>query len=261
MNTTKINNNEVLKIENLSVSFGGLKAVNNLSFNLFEGELLGLIGPNGAGKTTALRLILGIVKSSKGKIVLLDKDISNLPVHKRIREGLGLSHQIVQPFKNMTLRENVALALGCKKTRIPLKSIFYKRNSYELDKAIEFLEIVGIKDYADYMPDKMPLGYLKRLEVARALAINPKVLLLDEPLAGLNQAEATKMADTILKLNKSGISIILIEHNLSEVIRICSRLVVLESGQKIADGIPEEVMKDENVISAYIGDMDDSEIK
>lgn len=248
---------EILKVENLSVSFGGLKAVNDLDFMLNKGELLGLIGPNGAGKTTALKLIIGMIKPSSGKIILAGKDISNLPVHKRVRAGLGLSHQLVQPFKNMTLTENVTLALGKEKTKIPLMSIFYKRKSQEVEKALEFLEIVGIKDSADEMPSKMPLGYLKRLEVARALSLNPKVLLLDEPLAGLNQAEASKIADTILKLNKSGLSIILIEHNLSEVIRICSRLIVLESGQKIADGIPEEVMKNEDVISAYIGDEDD----
>jgi branched-chain amino acid transport system ATP-binding protein len=142
-----------------------------------------------------------------------------------------------------------------------LKSIFYKRQSKELDEALQFLELVNIKDSADEMPTKMPLGYLKRLEVARALATNPKVLLLDEPLAGLNQSEAKKMADVIVNLNRRGISIILIEHNLSEVLRICKRLIVLESGQKIAEGIPEDVIKNKQVISAYIGEENDFEIK
>jgi branched-chain amino acid transport system ATP-binding protein len=142
-----------------------------------------------------------------------------------------------------------------------LKSIFYKRQSKELDEALQFLELVNIKDSSDEMPTKMPLGYLKRLEVARALATNPKVLLLDEPLAGLNQSEAKKMADVIVNLNRRGISIILIEHNLSEVLRICKRLIVLESGQKIAEGIPEDVIKNKQVISAYIGEENDFEIK
>jgi len=252
---------KILSVENLSVQYGGLLALNNFSFELAKGELLGLIGPNGAGKTTALKAILGINKTTSGRILLDKKNLTDLPVYKRIRNGLGFSHQVVQPFKNMTLRENVALALGKEKTKFPLKSIFYKKHSKEFEGALDFLELVGIRDAADEMPEKMPLGYLKRLEVARALATNPKVLLLDEPLAGLNQSEASKMADVIVNLNKKGISIILIEHNLSEVIRICSRIIVLETGEKIAEGLPEHVMKDEQVISAYIGENNDFEIE
>jgi branched-chain amino acid transport system ATP-binding protein len=243
----------ILSVQDITVIFGGLTAVDGVSFDVEDGQLLGLIGPNGAGKTTAMRVITGIVKPNSGEIELAGQRVTQLPIHKRVHHGLGLSQQLVRPFREMTVLENVAFAAGYRKTRDPLKSLTIIRRDTERKRAAELLDIVGIADRADADPDSMPLGVLKRLEVARALALDPKILLLDEPLAGLNSAEAGTLADTIRDLNKSGLSIVLIEHNLGEVMRVCARLVVLDNGRKIGDGPAQEVMNDPVVRGAYLG--------
>ena len=153
----------------------------------------------------------------------------------------------------MTLAENVALAAGFRKTREPLRSLATISRGAELARARELLDLVGVADEADSKPAELPLGYLKRLEVARALALEPKVLLLDEPLAGLNSAEASALADTVVDLNREGLTVVLIEHNLGEVMRVCQHLVVLDNGRKIGDGRPEAVMADADVRNAYLG--------
>ncbi len=244
---------DLLKVENLSVNFGGVHALSNLSFLVEEGELLGLLGPNGAGKTTAMRCITGITTPSSGIVRLKGKDLNRLPVHRRVRLGLGMSQQLVRPFKSISLVDNVALAAGLENTKNPLKAMFLVSRKSARETALELLEKVGIADLADSLPGKLPLGFLKRLEVARALALKPDLLLLDEPLAGLNQNEAGRLADMIKDLNKSGQSIVLIEHNLGEVMRICSRVVVLDNGELLATGMPRDVMKDPHVREAYLG--------
>ena len=170
-----------------------------------------------------------------------------------MRKGLGCAQQLVRPFREMTLAENVALAAGAKHTQYPWQSLFRVERMEALRESRNWLAKVGIEDAADSYPEAVPLGYLKRMEVARALAIRPRMLLLDEPLAGLNQAEATTFADILFELNRQGQAILLIEHNLAEVRRICSRLVVLDNGRKIAEGSPETVLKQSSVQEAYIG--------
>lgn len=244
---------KLLDLRNISVRFGGVNALEDVSLNLNQGEILGLIGPNGAGKTTMLRVITGVVQSNEGEIDLEGQMINNLPIHVRVRKGLGFAQQLVRPFQEMTLVENVALACGKEQTLHPWRSMFRVERSEALRESLKWLAMVGIEDAADSLPNAVPLGYLKRMEVARVLALRPRMLLLDEPLAGLNQAEAAAFADILVKLNRQGQTILLIEHNLAEVRRISSRLVVLDNGRKLAEGNPESVLKQSSVLEAYVG--------
>jgi branched-chain amino acid transport system ATP-binding protein len=244
----------LLSVEGLSVRFGGVTAIHDLSFAVPEGALLGLIGPNGAGKTTAMRVITGVLRPDAGKIRLAGRDLTGLPIHRRVRLGLGLSQQLVQPFWTMTVEANVMIAAGYRKTKGPLVALAALGGDTERARARELLELVGIGHIAEASPAEIPLGFLKRLEVARALALDPKVLLLDEPLAGLTSAEAAALADTVVALNASGLTVVIIEHNLSEVMRVCRHLVVLDNGRKIGDGPPDEVMADPTVRAAYLGE-------
>jgi len=243
----------LLQTRDVVVHFGGVAAVQDVSFDVESGELLGLIGPNGAGKTTMMRVITGVVTPRSGTVVLDGRDVTRMRVHARVRLGMGLSHQLVRPFKAMTLIENVALAAGFAKTRAPLKALALTSRTDERRRAFELLEMLGIADAAESTPATLPLGYLKRLEMARALALDPKLLLLDEPLAGLNHLEARRLADTVVEINERGRTVVLIEHNLGEVLRICSRLVVLDNGRKLGEGDPHEVMADPLVRAAYLG--------
>lgn len=247
-------NGSALEVRNVAVRFGGIKAIDDVSFDVRKGELIGLIGPNGAGKTTMLRVISGQVRAQTGDVYLDGIDLRRLRVAKRARAGLGMSNQIVRPFKHLSLLDNVAIAAGHAHTASPLTAIGHVSRKEAREKAGELLDLVGIAHLALASPQAQPLGVLKRLEVARALATNPVVLMLDEPLAGLNQAEAGKLAETILTLNGSGITIVLIEHNLAEAQRICRRFVVLDNGRKIADGPVRTVMSDDAVITAYLGE-------
>ncbi len=246
----------LLELREVWVSFGGVLALQGLSFTVKEGELLGLIGPNGAGKTTAMRVITGQVTPHSGSVRLAGRDLDRLGVARRVRCGLGLSQQLVRPFSSMSVVDNVALAAGFAKTRSPLVSLLNTDRHGERRRARDLLALVGIADVAEQRPDALPLGYLKRLEVARALALAPRVLLLDEPLAGLNQVEAGELADTVLGLNHNGHTVVMIEHNLGEVMRTCSRLVVIDNGAEIGAGVPAEVMADPVVRSAYLGSGD-----
>jgi len=243
----------LLSVHDVTVRFGGVVAVDRVSLSLAEGELLGFIGPNGAGKTTLLRAIVGMVNPQSGSISLSGRPLDRLPMYRRIRAGLALAQQIVKPFRTMTLAENVALAFGAHKTGSPWSAMAHSGNAGELKSARELLARVGLGDATERRPAELPLGYLKRLELARALALRPKLLLLDEPLAGLNQAEARAMADTIAALNRDGQSIVLIEHNLREVTRICPILYVQDNGRKLAAGPTARVMRDSRVIEAYLG--------
>lgn len=244
----------LLQTSAVGIRFGGIAAVQDVSFQVADGELVGLLGPNGAGKTTLLRLISGVVPPSNGEIVFRGERINGLKSAARAQRGIALSHQIVRPFRNMTLVENVVLAAGAPITRTPWRALGTIDRSSLRAEAMHYLDMVGIAALADRMPSAQPLGVLKRLEVARALATRPRLLLLDEPLAGLGHAEAIRLADLIVELNRAGTTIVLIEHNLTEVIRICPRIVVLNNGRKMADGAATDVMRDPAVIDAYLGE-------
>jgi branched-chain amino acid transport system ATP-binding protein len=243
----------LLSVGAVSVVFDGVTAINKVSFDVKQGELLGLIGPNGAGKTTMLRVITGVVRQSAGTVKLDGRPLDGLPTHLRIRRGLALSQQIVTPFRDMSVVDNVALSAGARKTASPVKALFHLGRERELRTGHELLARLGIEQYAHESPKIQPMGILKRLELARALALAPRLLLLDEPLAGLNSKEARLLADTITEINRAGTTIVLIEHNLGEVLRTCQRLVVLDNGERIAEGEPEAVMNNAVVRAAYLG--------
>jgi branched-chain amino acid transport system ATP-binding protein len=243
----------ILEVRNVTVRFGGVIALDNVSFKVNKGEFLCLIGPNGAGKTTMMRTVTGVIKPQAAQVLLAGRDISSLPTHKRARLGLALTHQIVRPFRSMTVLDNVALTAGHRLIGRILTAMISLDRSAERKQARKYLNLVGIEGVSQKSVVGQPLGVTKRLEVARALALEPKVLLLDEPLAGLNSVEAARLADTVADINQEGLTVVMIEHNLGEVLRVSQRLVVLDNGRKIADGQPVDVMRNRSVRAAYVG--------
>jgi branched-chain amino acid transport system ATP-binding protein len=243
----------LLEVQDVTMHFGGVHALSDVSFQVQDGEFLCLIGPNGAGKTTLLKVIVGALTPQKGRITLAGRDISTRPTHRRIHLGLALTHQIVRPFRSMTLMDNVALAVGHRRIRRVWSALAGLDREAERAAALKLLEMVGIGAHAEQPVVGQPLGILKRLEVVRALALNPRLLLLDEPLAGLNHVEAARLADTVARINQEGLTVVMIEHNLSEVLRVSHRLVVLDNGRNIAEGPPREVMQRPQVRAAYVG--------
>jgi branched-chain amino acid transport system ATP-binding protein len=244
---------DILQVRSIAMRFGGLQVLSDVSFAVKPGELVGLIGPNGAGKTTLLKIIAGVVRPDAGHILLHGDDVTRLPTAARVRRGLAITHQIVRPFRSMSVLDNTALAAGHRITSSPLTALFHAARRVEDGRARAILARVGLGGLEQKPVAGLPLGNLKRLEVARALAVEPDLIILDEPLAGLNHREAAQQIDTIAALNAGGVTTILIEHNLREVVRVCKRLLVLDGGRIIADGDPQTVMEDKAVREAYVG--------
>ena len=243
-----------ITLEHVSKRYpNGVLAVDDLSLTINDGELLVLVGPSGCGKTTALRMVAGILRPDRGRVVFEDHDVTALPAHARVRLGLGFTHQIVRPFYGFSTIENVMLAAGHDRTASPWRAITSRSRMAARNKAQAVLDRFGLGAQAEQSPRVLPLGQRKRLEVARALALDPKLLLLDEPLAGLSSAEATTMADLIRTLPGQGITVVLVEHNLGEVLRVADRLVVLDAGKVLAEGAPQDVMARDDVRQAYTG--------
>jgi branched-chain amino acid transport system ATP-binding protein len=242
-----------LQIEDVAVRFGGVSALDGVSLSVAPGEFTGLIGPNGAGKTTLIRVVYGAVKPVRGRVVLSGADVTSASTAARARKGLALTHQIVRPFREMTALDNVTLAAGHDHTVNPLRALLHVGRRRERERAADILARVGLSGSETKLAGSLPLGQMKRLELARALALDPQIVLLDEPLAGLNQAEARRQVETIGEVHAHGLTVVLVEHNLEEVMRSCRRLVVLNEGSIIADGAPQTVMTDRTVRAAYIG--------
>jgi branched-chain amino acid transport system ATP-binding protein len=242
-----------LHVDAVAIRFGGIQAVAGVSFSIARGEMVGLIGPNGAGKTTLLRIVAGVLTPDAGRVVIAGIDVTRLPTELRIRKGLAITHQIVRPFRSMTVLENVTLAAGHRLTANPLRALVRRKRAAEEARARGILANVGLAGEEEKSVTALPLGHLKRLEVARALAVDPLLILLDEPLAGLNHSEAAKLIDVIAAINATGITTVLVEHNLAEVMRVCRRLLVLDQGKIIGDAAPGDVMANPAVREAYLG--------
>ena len=242
-----------LQLEDIAIRFGGVHAVDGVTFFVGSGDFVGLIGPNGAGKTTLIRVVAGVLRANRGRVVLAGHDVTNDSTASRVRKGLALTHQIVRPFREMSVLDNVVLAAGYRRTSTPLRAALHIDRRLERERAAAILAQVGLAGTEGKLAGALPLGQMKRLDVARALAVDPQVILLDEPLAGLNQAEAAKQVETIAAVNARGITVVLVEHNLEEVMRSCRRLIVLNNGRVIGDGTPRTVMSDAVVHDAYVG--------
>jgi branched-chain amino acid transport system ATP-binding protein len=233
----------LLEVQGLTRHFGGVSAVSDLSFSVNEGEILGLIGPNGAGKTTVFNLITGFVRPSKGTIRLDGQSVVGLRPHAVARRGIARTFQIVKPFPGLSVRENVTLAAFL---RHPA------RKDAEAAATVQLVR-VGLADRVNERASQLTLMDQKRLEMAKALATNPRLLLLDEPMGGLNATEVDVASDLVGQIRASGVTVVLVEHVMKAIMRISDRVVVMNQGEKIAEGRPERVVEEPAVLAAYFG--------
>jgi len=236
-----------LKVDGLSKSFGGLKAVQGVSFDVESGEIIGIIGPNGSGKTTTLNLLTGFLKPNAGKIIFKGEDVAGLPRNQVCRKGIARTFQIIKPFLEFTALENVMV--GRVYGQEPAKNL-----KVAAEESKSLLEMVGLLRKAEILAKDLTLMERKRLELARALATRPQLLLLDELMAGLNHAEAGEAMDLIRKIkNDLNLTILIVEHIVKAIVGLSDRIVVLNMGQKIAEGLPQEIIHNPQVIDVYLG--------
>lgn len=248
----------VLQALNVSKRFGGVTAVDQMSFSVASGEILGLIGPNGAGKTTMFDLLAGSVAASSGQIKLMGQDVTRAPAHRRLAGGMGRTFQIPRPFPELSLLDNMLLARQNQSgERLWANFLAPRRIAAEeraaRDKALGLLDLVALRKLADDPARVLSGGQRKLLELARVMMADPKVVLLDEPAAGVNPTLLEVLIERIREINGTGVTFVLIEHNIDMVTRLCHRILVMASGAMLCEGAPDEVASDPRVIEAYLG--------
>jgi len=253
----------VLEAAGVTMRFGGLTAVNNVAMTVRQGEILGLIGPNGAGKTTFFNCLTGLYKPTEGRVRLLGNDLPPKP-RAVVMAGMARTFQNIRLFGNMTALENVMVGRYCRTSSMALTSILrgpkFRREERETRaRAQELLDFVGLGKSSEHLARNMPYGDQRRLEIARALATDPKLLLLDEPTAGMNPRETQQASDLIFRIRDSGLAVVVIEHDMRFIFNLCDRVLCLVNGEVLVEGTPNEVQSDPRVIEAYIGSAADDE--
>lgn len=248
----------ILRVKGISKMFGGLYAVRNISFEAKEGEILSIIGPNGAGKSTLFNLITRIYDCTEGEIYLNEKEITSIPPYKLASLGISRTFQNIELFAELSTLENVMVG-GYVKGKVGFTSSLFGIGSRKEEQkikqfALEKITQLGLEDYAQLEAIKMPYGRQRMVELARALMTSPKILLLDEPAAGLNAIESKELTSTLYQLKNEGVCVILIEHDMETVMDVSDRIIVMNYGEKLAEGTPEEIQKNQKVINAYLGE-------
>lgn len=249
----------MLEVRNLTQRFGGITALEDISFSVSKGDITGVIGPNGAGKTTLFNIVTGIYSQTSGTVHLDNLNISALPAEMLAAKGLVRTFQNIELFGNMTVLENVMLGLHTK-SRSGIFSCMFKapwhirEERIIREQAAEWLDFCGISELADQKASNLPFGKGRLLEIARAMAVRPTIMLMDEPAAGLNNRETAELATLIRKIRDKGVTVVLVEHDMELVMDICDRIIVLNLGKKLAEGTPREIQENQAVISAYLGE-------